>query len=297
MVSLTTDVAGRYQYALPQQNYTVRVTAPSHLQGEASVVVITGATTVQDFNLRMIGTDECAYAPYYFEGETRTGNNIGATGTAVTTCRVNDTTDVWWRYTPPSDGNATFTCTGDFDATFALFDGCGGSQLDCTDAWGAGVPETMTRYVEQGVTYLIRIAGYADATGDYALNIARDAAQRDDFPNSRAYVRIQWPGGASETVKFTGPSTLQTDYAGTSLGSAEDWDFNGRDQVGFGIYEMNLTGVSSLAGPVGFTVILNSGSYGTIEENVNNTSAVLDLFPLPQVVWLKVRCRVSSTCW
>jgi len=104
----------------------------------------------------------------------------------------------------------------------------------------------------------------------------------DVFPNTKASVQIIYPDQTSEVVQLRGPTTVDV-YVGT-LGEATDTDGDGLDQVSTEIVLMNLTGTSTVMGPV----ILRlrdvakhpfQRTLGQIEENANATVGILDLPP------------------
>ena len=98
------------------------------------------------------------------------------------------------------------------------------------------------------------------------------------FPDSLGTVRINTPFGSDE-VTLTGPTKVEVDF--TSLGDA---DSDTREEVQTEIVQMELTGTSSLLGPV--TVRLRDSakhpfqpSTGEIEETTNNIAGMLDIPP------------------
>jgi len=100
------------------------------------------------------------------------GSTQEATGTDVSSCAYNtDTLDVWHNYTPIVSGEVTITTEGsDFDTTLAIFDACGGTELDCNDDM-RGVTSQIVFSLTAGQTYQIRVSGYGGDTGNYVLTI------------------------------------------------------------------------------------------------------------------------------
>ncbi|MGQ0668436.1 MAG: DUF7450 family protein, partial [Actinomycetota bacterium] len=100
----------------------------------------------------------------------------------------------------------------------------------------------------------------------------------DQFPDSQLVVHIITPTG-NEVVTVTGPTTVEV-----NLAALADPDGDGLEQVPTEIVEMQLTGTSTLLGPM--TITLRDASehpgqapLGEIEETANNTPGVLDLPP------------------
>jgi hypothetical protein len=98
----------------------------------------------------------------------------------------------------------------------------------------------------------------------------------DHFQNTTAQLTLQKPGGGTEVVTLSGPTTVHVNIPPN--GAALDTDGNGLDQVATEMTDMHLTGNSSV-GPVTVTLDPNQPSYGQIEENANNTPGILDLPP------------------
>jgi hypothetical protein len=107
-----------------------------------------------------------------------------------------------------------------------------------------------------------------------------DTTEVDAFGHSWAQIELQDPGGLTEIINLSGPSTIEVFFEGPSEGIADDNDLDGLDEVSAEIVAMNLTGASSSLGPVELR-LLSGGpqSLGEIEETVNNTPGVLDLPP------------------
>ncbi len=104
----------------------------------------------------------------------------GMTNDGSSTCGDSDTTpDIWYSYTPGSDGQATFSmCSGtSYDAVMSVHSGCPGTttnELACSDddCGTTGGPPIITLDVSAGNTYLIRATGFSGATGSFTLQIA-----------------------------------------------------------------------------------------------------------------------------
>jgi hypothetical protein len=116
--------------------------------------------------------DDCADAIALIEGN-HSGTSFGATGEFPSGCAGSeDLYDVWYAYTASRTGTARIlTCESGFDTTLAVYDACGGSQLACNDDTCGFGSEVFVDVVEDA-TYLIRIAGFGGARGNFALTIA-----------------------------------------------------------------------------------------------------------------------------
>src|SRR5262249_9056083 len=130
--------------------------------------------------------DNCATCTPITEG-TLNGNNARATGTDVTPCGNNDTTDVWFCYTASATGRAEArTCGSEFDTTLAVFDTCGGNILACDDN-GCGLASLVQWNAQQGTTYRVRIAGVGATVGDFTLTVTNPVTQYINRPLPLAY--------------------------------------------------------------------------------------------------------------
>ena len=115
--------------------------------------------------------DECANAIPVLEGVPYEGSTHLATGIDESVCGDNDITDVWHSYTPTSTGLVTISlCGSEFDTTLAVFDGCGGTELACTDD-SCDLQSEVCVSLNAGQSYIIRVAGFQGTTGSYVLTV------------------------------------------------------------------------------------------------------------------------------
>jgi hypothetical protein len=120
--------------------------------------------------------DACANAPFITPGLLYTGQTTAATTTDAgsgATCGASGR-DVYYRYRPVVNGTLSVSlCTGTaFDTVLSVHSGCPGSTANqlagaCNDdGCSAGGPGFINNIpVTAGVTYLIRIAGFDNASG------------------------------------------------------------------------------------------------------------------------------------
>ena len=131
--------------------------------------------------------DLCENAMAVENGVAYSSATAGATGDYETACALGDSRDVWHVYTAPHTALATVTlvCTN-FDTTLALFDECDGNELVCSDDTCTGTNSKLTWLMTAGTDYLIRVAGYEEATGSYTLMVNQEANVLPDEPNQPA---------------------------------------------------------------------------------------------------------------
>jgi hypothetical protein len=120
--------------------------------------------------------DECQDALEVDVDQTYYGSNFGATGDDITSCAFNDVIDVWYCFRPPSAGQYTITAGSDeIDTTLAVFDACGGNQLDCNDDYYLTTDSQIVLDMIKGKKYYIRVAGFDGQEGNYELTVTAGA--------------------------------------------------------------------------------------------------------------------------
>jgi len=100
--------------------------------------------------------------------------------------------------------------------------------------------------------------------------------ETDFFSDSTALVIIKSPLG-TDTITLTGPTTVKVD-----VGDVKDGDTDNLDEVQTEMLQMDLTGTSTLFGPVTVRLSPTMPTLGEIEEKVNDTPGVLDIPPFTE---------------
>ncbi len=126
--------------------------------------------------------DGCGTALVITEGIPLAGSTVGSVGTDITSCAFNDSVGIWFAYTPPEDSLASISTEGSaLNTTLAVYDTCGGTELDCNDDVYLGAGWSRIKLdVTGGETYRIRLAGQNRASGDYVLAV--NPSTRLDVP-------------------------------------------------------------------------------------------------------------------
>lgn len=121
--------------------------------------------------------DTCADAVELIEGVPYPGDTTGATGSDLTGCGYQDELDVWHTYVPTAGGEVTITTDGSsFDTTLAVFNACGGLEMACNDDYSLNNTQSKVEVtVVKGKTYLVRVAGFNNLTGEYQVLVSRGA--------------------------------------------------------------------------------------------------------------------------
>lgn len=179
-----------------------------------------GASGYSAYDIGWAGrsNDDCINAIAVVEGVPYYGSTVGATGTEQSSCGYYDTADVWHSYTSASTGLVTISLAGSaFNTTLAVFDSCGGMELACNDDLCDNLYSQIKMNMTEGNTYLIRIAGYNGATGDYTLTVTSIPCVEPNEPNSPVPINgannvpvdtilswNDWNGGSAEGFQAKG---------------------------------------------------------------------------------------------
>ena len=157
------------------------------------------------------GNDTCQDAEEISDG-VFSGTTYGATAGGDANCaRSSNAPDVWYRYTATCDGALSVSACGSrFDTVISLLDPtCPSSpshELACSDDCGGdpcgGWDACISHPVQAGQTFLIRVAGFEDASGSFTLRVACEV------PNDRC----------EQATPLTVPSTT----AGSTRGATHD---------------------------------------------------------------------------
>lgn len=150
----------------------VRIDISSYPDGEYTLCVTSESSVQCDSEAQ--AQDNCFDAepvgPGIYQGSTIGANNDGA-GSCFSS------PDVWYSYTPISDGLLVVTTCGgaNYDTALSIHSGCpgdaGASLLACNDDW-CGLQSQISLNVEAFNTYLIRVAGFSNRSGNFTLDIS-----------------------------------------------------------------------------------------------------------------------------
>lgn len=136
-----------------------------------------------DFNL----PDDCEQALVLCPG-TVFGNTVGATNDGASSCNSfpDLNKDVWYKYTPETDGVVTVDgCGSRFSFYLSVHTGCPGTvanQITCDFDSCSGLWPSVTFDATASVTYLIRATGFAANEIDYTLSLAGPACADLSMP-------------------------------------------------------------------------------------------------------------------
>ncbi len=166
-VQLDTSAMGTYSGSISFDNSDGGLLYGDSIDEDPYDFAIAGAVVHQN--------DTCETAIPAEIGVPYNGSSVGANGTDISSCGDDDPCDVWHSVTPEFDYDHVIDLFGsEFDTTLAIYDACGGNELACNDdsqVPGFKLQSRVTVFLQKGATYYIRIAGFAQETGNYTLNI------------------------------------------------------------------------------------------------------------------------------
>ncbi|HUT37086.1 MAG TPA: choice-of-anchor D domain-containing protein, partial [Planctomycetota bacterium] len=158
-----------------------------------------------------------------------TGSNANATKETGEPDHAYDAggASVWWRWTAPSSGEATFDTFGsDFDTLLAVYTGSSVGALTLVaenDDAALGFQSQVTFTTVAGTTYRIAVDGYDGETGDIVLNWSATGGgpANDDFANATAVSGTS--GQATGTNANATKETGEPNHAGNAGGASVWW--------------------------------------------------------------------------
>lgn len=165
------------------------------MAGESYLLRVAGLADYEsDFAIRLsyvgapLVNDRCEDAIPLTPDETIYGSNVNATGIEFSSCGYQGNPHgVWYSFTPQVDSEYSITTTEDqtLDSTVTIFADCADTTvydlyLTCEDDNMPAdniIQENITMEMAEGLTYLIRVAGYQGKEGDFTLNITPTAGR------------------------------------------------------------------------------------------------------------------------
>ena len=108
--------------------------------------------------------------------ETVNGSTQGAPRSGDSDCgRSDNSPSNWYKFTAKANGSVTVrTCGSGYDTVLSVYSGCPGeedNELSCNDDT-CGLQSEVEFSATDGEEYLVRVAGYRGATGDYTLEVS-----------------------------------------------------------------------------------------------------------------------------
>lgn len=146
--------------------YLLRVSGFSGLAGNFNLNIEGGPAPSHDGCFNPIG----AVAGDIYAGSTLCASNDGSAGCGAST----SSPDVWYSYTPTCSGVAVIDTAGStYDTVLSVHNGCPGTtnnQVVCNDD-AIGLQSRVSFDAAAGVTYRIRVSGFAGRSGFYQMFI------------------------------------------------------------------------------------------------------------------------------
>ena len=108
--------------------------------------------------------------------ETVNGSTQDAPRSGDSDCgRSGNSPSNWYKFTAKANGSVTVrTCGSDYDTVLSVYSGCPGeegNELSCNDDT-CGLQSEVEFNATDGGEYLVRVAGYRGATGNYTLEVS-----------------------------------------------------------------------------------------------------------------------------
>ena len=181
-----------------------------------------------------------------------------------------------------------FTPTGTADSFFDIF-----VQVDVGGmTFYTNVPKRMSTVIThkppgpldfyQGLQDIPLVNEFGFDTGYFlcaSSHRPNPPVEYDNYEFSKIALDLVLPDGSIETIQASGPTAMAVYFEGSTEGSADDDDLNGREEVYTEMTYLDMTGFSPTLGPVHVGLHPGILSTGQIEEFVNNTSGLLDVDP------------------
>lgn len=122
--------------------------------------------------------DDCSEAEPMSLGVSIIVDTQNATGTDMTACGTNDSRDLWYKFTAPSDGTYSFQANSLYTnncAAAAVFDACNGTQLGCAVSSKVflSLPAVIDLSMTAGQTYYLRLSVENNATEQCTVVVYR----------------------------------------------------------------------------------------------------------------------------
>ena len=225
-------------------------------------------------------------------------DNSSATTDGSASCGFTGSKDVWFSFTPPSNGSYVFnTCGVAFDSTLAIFDGCGGTELGCNDDdftnCGSSASYVQVNGLLASQTYIVRVAGYGTSganSGAGTLTISNVTPPPPTDPTGAGSVTPANPvAGTTVLLKVavtpganptTTNHTVAVNLSGLTGGSATqtfyDDGTNGDVTAGDNVFSYSFAidaGQADGTYPLAFTIGDAQGRPGSGSFNVNVVGA------------------------
>ena len=143
--------------------------------------------------------------------ETDNGSTQGAPRSGDSDCgRSDNSPSHWYKFTAKSNGSVTVsTCGSDYDTVLSVYSGCPGeegNELSCNDDT-CGLQSEVQFSATDGGEYLVRVAGYRGATGNYTLEVSSGGGGPGPGPENCEDVQDLGLGNAVEGSTAGGDNT------------------------------------------------------------------------------------------
>ncbi|UCE58738.1 MAG: hypothetical protein JSU63_14995 [Phycisphaerales bacterium] len=138
--------------------------------------------------------DDCINAVQVYDGANIGNNSDRGIDDDEASCQLDSNNDVWFYYLATCTGPVMMDTVGSIflpfnDTVLSVYAQCGGVEVACDDDGGPDLLSVLAFSAVDGEIYYIRVAGFADNSGDIVLNIATlDGCVIDDICYSNGQV-------------------------------------------------------------------------------------------------------------
>ena len=216
---------------ITRQIYTDFITLDGGTSGPHAAEIYAGFNAHNMVPLPPPANDVCSNAIAACPGTSYNGSTADATTDGSASCDSSSTygKDVWYKYTPGSSGNATFSLcssTNYWDSVLSVHTACPGTtsnQLNCSDddCGTSGRHGTITRAVTANTTYYVRIGSYSSASGSFTFTVTGPACAAMNYTLTTAVT-----GSGTITLDPAGPSYPSGTTVQVTANAAAGWHFD-----------------------------------------------------------------------
>lgn len=139
-----------------------------------------------------------------------TGTTVGYLHDYASSCASNSAPDVVYVYTATASGNMSVTlCGSDYDSCIHVHAGAIGNEIGCNDDYCGLQSQLNGLAITSGTTYIIIVAGFSTASGNYAISVTMDTppqpfecpagALHENEPACMDNYQDHWNGGCNST--------------------------------------------------------------------------------------------------
>lgn len=167
-----------------------------------------------------------------------TGTTCGYIHDYASSCAANSAPDVVYTYYATANGLMTVSlCGSSYDSCIHVHAGAIGNEIGCNDDYCGLQSQLSGLAISAGTTYIIIVAGFSTACGDYVINVSIEAppppfecpagAMHENEPACQDNYVDNWNGGCNSTPYIWQALDGQAGGCGTMCGYGCTFLYNG----------------------------------------------------------------------